>query len=355
MSAAWTYNLLMLLADGAALAVVRVRRSWVLAITGAAAVELFGAYLAFVVGRGSFKTAALLGWGVFVHGTLLAAVSAAWVRPRSRRAAIFLNAVAVLIPLVALDVFVVEPHWLEVTTYRLRAAVERPLRIAVLADFQTDHFRGYERRVLDRTMALRPDLVLLPGDYVQLPDPAHRHAVQDELNAYLRRIGFAAPLGVYAVAGNSDHPEDWRRPFEGLGATTFHETGSVVLPELVVTGLSMSDSFDPALRVAAADRFHVVFGHSPDFALGEVEADLLVAGHVHGGQVRLPWLGPLVTFSQIPRAWADTRTEIGGGRTLVVSRGIGMERGAAPRMRFLCRPQLVVLEVEPRDARRARR
>lgn len=110
----------------------------------------------------------------------------------------------------------------------------------------------------------------------------------------------------------------------------------------------MEDSFTSSLSVAPADRFHIVLGHSPDFALGRVEADLLVAGHTHGGQVRLPGLGPLLTMSRVPRSWAAGVTSLQDGRTLVVSRGIGMERGAAPRLRFLCRPELVVIDVVPR-------
>ncbi|HEX6202615.1 MAG TPA: hypothetical protein VF100_06400, partial [Thermoanaerobaculia bacterium] len=74
---------------------------------------------------------------------------------------------------------------------------------------------------------------------------------------------------------------------------------------------------------------------------------LLLAGHTHGGQVRLPGVGPLVTASRVPRSWAAGRTALADDRTLIVSRGIGMERGYAPQLRFLCRPELVVVDLEP--------
>jgi len=79
--------------------------------------------------------------------------------------------------------------------------------------------------------------------------------------------------------------------------------------------------------------------------LGRVDADLMVAGHTHGGQVQLPLIGPLITLSAVPRAWASGVTELEPGRTLVVSRGVGMERGNAPRLRFLCRPEVVIVNV----------
>ncbi len=131
--------------------------------------------------------------------------------------------------------------------------------------------------------------------------------------------------------------------------TAVESTRSFELERLRLTCLSEADSFDPSLEVARANpgRLHVVLGHSPDYALGRIEADLLVAGHTHGGQVQLPLVGPLVTLSEVPRRWAAGLTELPGGARLLVSRGIGMEGGAAPRLRFLCRPELAVIELTP--------
>jgi predicted MPP superfamily phosphohydrolase len=67
--------------------------------------------------------------------------------------------------------------------------------------------------------------------------------------------------------------------------------------------------------------------------------------------VRLPGFGPILTFSQVPRAWAAGRTEIAPGTTLIVSRGLGMERHYAPRLRFLCRPELVFITLQPSQAK----
>jgi predicted MPP superfamily phosphohydrolase len=88
-------------------------------------------------------------------------------------------------------------------------------------------------------------------------------------------------------------------------------------------------------------------GHAPDDALGMHRADLLLAGHTHGGQVRLPLLGPPITFSRVPRSWASGVSHLPTGATLVMSRGIGVERGNAPPLRFLCRPEIVVIDLVP--------
>jgi hypothetical protein len=118
---------------------------------------------------------------------------------------------------------------------------------------------------------------------------------------------------------------------------------------LTLTALSFRDGFDTGLRLPDAEGFHVVFAHAPDFSLSaDVGGDLLIAGHTHGGQVQLPLIGPLITFSHVSRrAAAGGITDLGGGRQLLVSRGIGMERGSAPRLRFLCPPEIVVVDLVP--------
>jgi hypothetical protein len=181
---------------------------------------------------------------------------------------------------------------------------------------------------------------------LQARDFQHAERLNRQFNAWMKQVGFRARLGVVAVAGNTDRYR-WTGMFDGLPVHILDQTGSVQFDQVQITGLSAYDSFDSQARVEPADRFHIVLGHSPNFALGRVSADLLVAGHTHGGQVRLPLIGPLVTFAAVPRAWAAGVTDLGQGRHLIVSRGVGMERGSAPRLRFLCRPEIVVVDLRP--------
>jgi len=78
-----------------------------------------------------------------------------------------------------------------------------------------------------------------------------------------------------------------------------------------------------------------------------VDADLLLAGHTHGGQIPAFLRAPVMLLVGFPRISAAHIAEIAPGKTLIISRGIGMERGAAPQMRFLCRPELVIVDVLP--------
>lgn len=293
---------------------------------------------------GAFRT---LAWLTFLYGPLALGV-AAWRDPGPMRWAA--GVVAACLVAIGVDAFLIEPTMLQTTRYEIVSdRVEEPLRIAVLSDIQTDAPGPFVRRAVRVALDAEPDLILLPGDYVQTARGVRAERVQD-----LRRIfeeeGLDAPLGVYAVRGNVEW-DGWERDlFDGLPVHAREHSETWTVPHaggaVSVTALSFRDGFNPGLQVPRAAGLHIVVGHAPDYSLGRIEADVLVAGHTHGGQVRLPGLGPLITFSRVPRDWAAGRTEV-GDTTLVVSRGIGMERADAPRLRFLCPPEVVLIDVVP--------
>lgn len=247
--------------------------------------------------------------------------------------------------LVGLDAFFYEPQALEVNHHTLRSPkVDEPLRIVLVADLQTDEVGAYEEDAIAQVMQLAPDLVLFAGDTVQAPVDVtwreHRAAKQ-----LFRRAGLSSVPAV-AVEGDTDR-SGWADVFDGIAerhaATTRYE-----IADVVVWGLSIEDSRAEELPdIVPEEAFTIVLGHSPDFALAQPAADLLLGGHVHGGQVQLPIYGPLMTLSELPRDWTYGRTELPWGGDLIVSRGVGMERRDAPRVRFLCRPELVVIDVRP--------
>jgi predicted MPP superfamily phosphohydrolase len=72
--------------------------------------------------------------------------------------------------------------------------------------------------------------------------------------------------------------------------------------------------------------------------------DLYLCGHTHGGQIRLPLIGALVTSSKFWKRYEMGRY-VEANTTLYVSRGIGMEGMGAPRARFLCPPEIELFEI----------
>jgi predicted MPP superfamily phosphohydrolase len=315
--------------------------AWTVAALGYAA-------LAALVTGNPFFAINMVAHAVFIHAPVIALYLAVRLSARAAKAAWAL--VAVVLVAIAVDAFVIEPTSLTVRRLTVQSAkLTRPLRAVVLADLQFDRFDEHTRSALRLAMAERPDVLLLPGDYAQLPNARGAAALRREANAFLRSIRFGAPLGIFVVEGNVEWEPGWEALFEGLDAQLFTAQRRVETGELVVTGMGLRESGSPSLTIASEPRFHIAIGHAPDFALGDVRADLLVAGHTHGGQVQLPIVGPLMTLSAVPREWAAGNREVrlSDGRTLVVSRGVGLERGAAPRLRFRCKPEVVVIELRP--------
>jgi predicted MPP superfamily phosphohydrolase len=104
-----------------------------------------------------------------------------------------------------------------------------------------------------------------------------------------------------------------------------------------------------ALEGVPADAFTLLLYHSPDLILEAAGAgvDLYLAGHTHGGQIRLPLYGPMATASRYGKRYASGLFRE-KGTALYVSRGLGFEGGGMPRARFLCRPEVVTLELAGR-------
>ncbi len=300
---------------------------------------------------GIFGFLLLAGHFAFMHAPgLLAGLSAqAWkvCRPLSF-AGILL---CVLTLAVAYDGFLVEPNALDVNTHKIVSSkITKPFRIAVVAETHYENFREQEKKVWRVVAEHAPDLVVLLGDYIQTTESNTYRYLTNEVNRFLREEGFSSPAGAFAVEGNHEFTS-WPRIFDGLAVKTFTQTatafGTVAGQTIAITGLSEEDAENSQTHVSGTADFHVVLGHSPNFALGEIEADLLLAAGTHGGQVQLPFTGPLLTFAEIPRSWADGRTTLKTGKVLIVSRGIGIERGIAPALRFLARPEILLIDVVP--------
>ncbi|MFK7742438.1 MAG: metallophosphoesterase [Planctomycetota bacterium] len=262
----------------------------------------------------------------------------------------------------------IEPFRLEVTretvtSPRLQAVEQklgRPLRVACLADLQTDVIGAHEKHAFDQLVSFAPDMVLMLGDYLQVPRE-RLSALRPALHEQLARL--QAPHGIYAVEGDVDYGAAATRELFAGTAVQVISDRNVQLAELPIDilGLSRTRSRAPFVdsglvrriqvsQEPQADRFPILIGHAPDYMLSVVRDGydpdaLMVAGHTHGGQIQIPGFGPLVTLSSVPRWLGGGGVFRHGKAWLVVSRGVGHERGHAPRVRFCCRPQLILLEL----------
>jgi len=98
--------------------------------------------------------------------------------------------------------------------------------------------------------------------------------------------------------------------------------------------------------LGASPGYDVLLYHSSDLAYEADKAgiDLYLSGHTHGGQIRLPLYGALITLATYGKRFESGLYRV--GRTaLYVNRGLGLEGGLAPRARFLCRPEITLFEL----------
>lgn len=258
-------------------------------------------------------------------------------------------------------VFLVEPFWLRVRTVPVPVSTVKgkTLRIVHVSDF---HWRGgpvtslYLTHAFRTVAALRPDLILITGDFMgrKVEDP-------QAYAAALKNLSAAAPT--FAVAGNHDggawvyrhggyaNTDSLRAILEA--ADIRYLENAFTCPEIralkvclggagdLWAGLSAPQRFVGPYDSAAAD-LKIMMLHNPDAKASVIndDWDLMVAGHTHGGQVVLPFIGA---------PWTPVRdqTHLRGlfryaGRLVHITPGVGTSGNHG---RFNCRPEISVLEV----------
>ena len=140
-------------------------------LLGLVTVPLMAAGIAPLMGVDFFAVTCLTAYGLFLYLPLFLLVTGGWLWRRARSMSMVYLISGLSVVAVAADAFWIEPHWLEETHYEVRTPkLSAPLRIVVIADLQTDQIGDYEREVLERCLAQRPDLILWAGDYLQTVD-----------------------------------------------------------------------------------------------------------------------------------------------------------------------------------------
>lgn len=255
--------------------------------------------------------------------------------------------------------FWVEPHRLTLTHQKLQSpklGFKKPLRVLHLADIHVERITQRERELLDMVKALAPDLILFSGDFLNLSytqDPLaqeHARSVLVELDA---------PMGVYAVSGSPavDPPDVVSKLLDGMPnirwlrgerAIIEHEGKHIEIVGIECTHKPFVDGpkLTETLNGTGPDTFRIFLYHTPDLAPEASQAgmDLQLSGHTHGGQLRIPYFGALYAGSLYGKKFESGRIQV-DNLTLYVSRGIGLEGGGAPRMRFNCAPEVILWEI----------
>jgi predicted MPP superfamily phosphohydrolase len=243
---------------------------------------------------------------------------------------------------VAVDGFLVEPYRIEVTHSSVQAPLTGPLKIAHLSDLHSSGLGQRERQLLGLLDAEQPDIIVITGDTVT------RGNHYDNIRPILSHLH--APLGVWLVRGNweNDYPLRNERAFYSqLGIHFLLNEAHSIRPDVWLAGLddplTGTPNLDAALTPLPQGAYVIAAFHAPAFfdkIAGHVP--LVLAGHTHGGQVRLPLVPVFWLPSGSGRFLEGWYAE--SGSRMYVSRGIGT---TFLPFRFLCPPELSIITVGP--------
>jgi predicted MPP superfamily phosphohydrolase len=226
------------------------------------------------------------------------------------------------------------------------------LKIAHLTDVHLTGIldRRFYERAFDLVNETDPDLTLITGDLLEAEE------CWDWIPSTFGRL--RAKHGVYFIFGNHDLRVDWEQTRRRLIDVGLSDVGlrRAHVPirgvDVVVSGTAMPwfaphvpmDDCLPRNSLTDYERqFRILLSHSPDqFPWAKRhDFDLMVAGHVHGGQIRIPPLGPILAPSAFGTRYASG-TFHEGPTVLHVSRGLSSKLP----LRFFCKPEATVLVLE---------
>jgi predicted MPP superfamily phosphohydrolase len=242
----------------------------------------------------------------------------------------------------------IEPNWIDVhvTTIHTPKLKTVGFRLVQITDLHCDAQVRNEERMVRIINALKPDLIVATGDYL------NRTSGLAHLRDAFSRL--EAPLGKFAVLGNQDG--GWPRLLDLLDGTGFRwlNREAVIVAKgsdsVGILGINFVRSHVPIDTVKAlpTDRFNVFLYHTPDLIedVSGPGVDLYLCGHTHGGQICLPWWGAMMTFSKFGKKYESGLYRV-GETTLYVNRGLGLESRPAPQVRFLARPKIAVFDIVP--------
>ncbi|MGH7528682.1 MAG: metallophosphoesterase [Gemmatimonadales bacterium] len=249
---------------------------------------------------------------------------------------------ALLATLVVMVASALWGFWLEPASLRVQEVdmpvawpSPRPLRVAVLSDLHVGAPYHGVRRLRDtvaRTNATRPELICILGDFVTTGVVGGSFVPPEPIAAELQAL--RAPAGVVAVLGNHDSSFDGPRVERALtdaGIRVLEDTAirlTTASGPIWIAGVSDPwtgrDDVRRAVSAVTDDKAPVILiAHNPRaFRYAPERVVLTLAGHTHGGQVRLPLIGAPIADLRFRRGYAAGHV-IEGNRHLFVSTGIG--------------------------------
>jgi len=241
----------------------------------------------------------------------------------------------------------IEPNKLEVNHYTIRDSELSGLKIIFASDF---HFKPHQQKRLETVVNLinaeNPDLVLSVGDFVS----GHNENMTMPIENIAKELGkVKSKYGFYTTLGNHD---GWygisgiTKALETNGIKVLANKNTVVKTNnkiVYIAGAADLMTGKPNIYQAldGVKSPVILLTHTPDlFPEVPENVNLTLAGHTHGGQIRIPLLGPIFTASNFGDKYTMGLIEE-EGKKLITTKGIGT---SILPLRFNCIPEIIVIE-----------
>lgn len=225
------------------------------------------------------------------------------------------------------------------------------LRVLFLTDLHLGHVKELTDIIVDKMSGLEYDLCLLGGDY-RFCFVYPKRPFFAELEKVISQI--KAPMGIYGVLGNHDEVE-FVPAFEKMGmkillnsSVSIQKGGeSIYLAGVDEIYCTRRHDLEKAFSAVPKNSFCIFIGHSPDL-YNKVEArgaQLYLCGHTHDGQIKLPFIGSLVTHTSAPRKYTG-----GSWRYKKLAGYTGSGAGTGVHLvRFLCPPEITLITLKRQE------
>lgn len=233
--------------------------------------------------------------------------------------------------------------------------------IGILSDFHAGVWGNSKiiGEAIDLMQEAKPDIICLLGDYVDGALSHDSSAIQNSLFIFDELARLSAPLGIFAVLGNHDHwinAEVVTQLLEKINITVL-DNQNIQLPNgLFLAGVDDywegPDKLQDALRGLEQDQPTILLSHNPDINQNLVKTDsvnLVLSGHTHGGQIRVPFCNwaPWVPCSPRYRGPAGLLWE-SKQRATFISKGVG---SFLLPLRLFCPPDIAILKLTKKQER----
>ncbi len=243
----------------------------------------------------------------------------------------------------------IEPNIVAVNKYKIKDKNLEGIKIVFAGDF---HVKPYQEKhlkyVVKRINEQNPDIVLLIGDYVNMHEETLSYPIEKTAEI-LSQI--KSKHGIYTVLGNHDYYKDGEKIKRALNKAGIkvlenaNEQIEIKGKRISIAGIEDLITGFPNIRktLKGTSKPTILLSHQPDiyYKVPE-EVNLILAGHTHGGQVVIPFIGAVVVPSRYGAKFASGFFDE-EGRKMIVTKGIGT---SILPIRFNCMPEIVVIEFE---------